>query len=141
MTGFLRSLRVFALLLIVAGIGTRGMVPSGYMLDKGADGGVIIRLCGDGAGSLMRLDPETRTLTPLPGDYDPDAPPSGDDQAAAPDCPYAVTAAFGLPPASPGLTLPPAFGLPLLGARPYAVPLRERPIDTLLPPRGPPFLV
>ncbi|RAN31870.1 hypothetical protein HY3_16260 [Hyphomonas pacifica] len=138
MTDLLRHLRTLALLLIVAGLGVRGAVPSGYMLDSAADGSIIIRLCGDGAGRLMRLDPQTRTLTSLPADYDPDAPPT-DDQTDQPDCPYAVTAAFDLPHTPSLLVQPAAFGLPLLGARPYAVPLRERPIDSRLPARGPPL--
>ena len=138
MTDLFRHLRTLALLLIVAGLGVRGAVPSGYMLDSAEDGRIIVRLCGDGMGQMMQLNPESRTLTALPADYDPDAPPA-DDQADQPDCPYAVTAAFDLPNTPPLLIQPVAFGLPLLGARPYAVPLTQRPIDSLLPPRGPPL--
>ena len=74
MPALFRHLRLFALLLLVAGLGVRGAVPAGYMVDTADNGGIIIRICGDGAGSLMRLDPEAGTLEKLPDDFDPHAP-------------------------------------------------------------------
>ncbi|WP_339679834.1 DUF2946 family protein [uncultured Hyphomonas sp.] len=137
MPALFRHLRLFALLLLVAGLGVRGAVPAGYMVDTADNGGIIIRICGDGAGSLMRLDPEAGTLEELPADFDPHAP-ADTDASDTSTCPFALTAAFDLPPA-PALPAPAAFGLPRLGASLYVLPLTQRPIDTRLPARGPPL--
>jgi hypothetical protein len=139
MPALFRHLRLFALLLLVAGLGVRGAVPAGYMVDTADNGGIIIRICGDGAGSLMRLNPTAGTLEKLPDDFDPYAPPADTDAVDSSTCPFALTAAFDLPPA-PALPAPAAFGLPRLGASLYVLPLRQRPIETRLPARGPPLL-
>jgi len=54
MPALIRHLRLLALLVLVAGLGVRGAVPAGYMVDTAENGSVIIRICGDGAGSLIR---------------------------------------------------------------------------------------
>ena len=138
MPALFRHLRLLALLVLVAGLGVRGAVPAGYMVDTGEDGSVIIRICGDGAGALMRLDPEAGTLEKLPADYDTDAPPADSSLPDTATCPFALTAAFDLPP-EPALPAPAEFGLPRLGNSLYTVPLGQRPIDTRLPARGPPL--
>ena len=139
MPALFRHLRLLALLVLVAGLGVRGAVPAGYMVDTAENGSVIIRICGDGAGSLMRLNPEAGTLQKLPDDYDPDAPVDTDASDTS-TCPYALTAAFDLPQTPPALPAPIEFGLPRLGASLYVLPLTQRPIDTRLPARGPPIL-
>ena len=138
MPALFRHLRMLALLVLVAGMGVRGTVPAGYMVDTAEDGGVIIRICGDGVGALMRLDPEAGTLEKLPDDYDPDAPSHDSDLPDTATCPFALTAMFDLP-QTPALPSPVEFGLPRLGASLYVVPLSQRPIDTRLPARGPPL--
>ena len=138
MPALFRHLRLFALLLLVAGLGVRGAVPAGYMVDTADNGGIIIRICGDGAGSLMRLDPEAGTLEKLPADFDPHAP-ADTDASDTSTCPFALTAAFDLPHTPPALPAPAEFGLPRLGASLYVLPLTQRPIDTRLPARGPPL--
>ena len=105
------------------------------MLDNAEDGSVIIRLCGDGDGRLMQLDPVKGELTEVP------AQPDDADEDDSVTCPYAMTAAFDLPHTPPVVQPPAAFGLPLLGARPYARPLTERPAFAPLPARGPPVLI
>ena len=105
MAALFRHLRLFALLLLVAGLGVRGAVPAGYMVDTADNGGIIIRICGDGAGSLMRLDPEAGTLEKLPDDFDPHAP-ADTDASDTSTCPFALTAAFDLPHTPPALPAP-----------------------------------
>lgn len=129
-----RQLRLMAILLAVAVLGVRGAVPAGYMPGQAEDGRITIRLCGDGVGRLMQLDPVRGELTELPASPD-DA---GEDGVT---CPYALTAAFDLPHTPPAAEPPAYFGLPRLGARPYARPLTERPALAPLPARGPPVLV
>lgn len=138
MPALFHHLRLFALLLLVAGLGVRGAVPAGYMVDTADNGGIIIRICGDGAGTLMRLDPTSGTLEKLPDGYDPDAPPADTDVAPTATCPFALTAAFALPD-TPTLPAPVQFSLPRLGTSLYVLSLTERPIDTRLPARGPPL--
>lgn len=131
LTPFRHAPRVLVVLLALV-LGARGMVASGYMLDRSAeDGTIIVRMCGlDGRD--MVLDLETGALTE-PGEEDAPDP----DEAHA-TCPYAMTALFDLPlPATDWQRA--AFGPPMLGDRPVLQPARRSPAHAPLPARGPPL--
>lgn len=143
MSAFTRYLRITALLLVMACFGVRGAVPAGYMLDTAADGSLIVRLCAD---SNAHITQPHHMAGHMPGHvmdgkmhHSPeDGIPASDEASGT--CPYALSVSFDVPTAAPAFQLPAFFGLPLLGARPYARPLIDRPAIAPLPARGPPVL-
>ena len=142
MTGsFHRATRWQALgvLLLALVIGVRGMVPSGYMLDRAdADGSVIIRLCGGVNDRFMAFNPETGAMEET-GDPD-KAPADPQDQDAKSTCPFALTATFDVPKDDAVLQLA-FFGPPLLSAVPVIATPDSRAARPPLPARGPPVRV
>ena len=46
----------------------RGLVPTGYMLDRSADAGdIVIRICGGTTERFMSLNPHTGSMTEVDG--------------------------------------------------------------------------
>ena len=124
------------MLLLALVVGLRGMVPTGYMLDRApADGSVIIRMCGGVDDHYMSFDPETGALRDVgdPGK----APAKPADHDTKSTCPFALTAMFDMPKDEALLQLA-FFGPPLLGDVPVIAAPETRPARPPLPPRGPP---
>ncbi|WP_430402363.1 DUF2946 family protein [Hyphomonas sp.] len=119
---------------------TRGLVPTGYMLDRSPEAdGILIRICGGFGERMMSLDPHTGKMSRIDADA-PAAPagPHDDDRNATGDtCPYAATSVFALP-LSPEAFLAAAFGPPLLGGLPVVNTVSSWRAHAPLPPRGPP---
>lgn len=131
--------RLAILTAMVAVLCVRGALPAGYMPDRSAeDGSLIIRICGGLDERFMRLDPETGRLTPIAPGEAPAETPGEDGDAGHGSCPFALTAAFDLPPPARDLS-PPAFRRLQLASRPYHPPIARRPAAAPPPPRGPPF--
>ena len=138
----LQRIRFYAVMLLVAALGVRGAVPSGYMLDEAQDGrGLVIRMCGSGGNHEVYLDltrGEYRDVKDAAAPKDPASPSKDDDQDSP--CPFALNAAVDL--AQPTLFYTPAlFGPPQLGTRPYIREIASDPVSAPLPARGPPVLV
>ena len=118
----------------------RGLVPSGYMLDRSPEAdSILIRICGGFGERMMSLDPHTGKMSRIDADA-PGAPavPQDDGRMAASDtCPYASTSVIDLP-LSPEAFLAAVFGPPLLGGLPVINTVATWRAHAPLPPRGPP---
>ena len=116
----------------------RGLVPTGYMLERPADGGdIVIRICGGMTERFMSLDPHTGNMTEIDGDEAP-APPQHDDTTSlSATCPFATTVLFDLP-LAPESFQAAIYGPPLLGSQPVINTLANWRARAPLPARGPP---
>ena len=116
----------------------RGLVPTGYMLDRSADAGdIVIRICGGTTERFMSLNPHTGRMTEVDGDETPEPLPHDDTTSPSATCPFASTAVFDLP-LPPDLFLAAIHGPPLLGDRPVVNTAAYWRARAPLPARGPP---
>ncbi len=111
----------------------RGLVPTGYMLERGDDGTITVEICGSFGARLMAFDPVTGEMSELP-----------EDQPGAPEshatCAFALSAVTTPP--EPVLSVSPvSFARLMLGSRPIAIPELREPTHAPLPARGPPLSV
>lgn len=124
-----------ALLMVV-----RGLVPTGYMLDRSPDAdSIVIRICGGFGERMMSLDPHSGKMSEITVDEH-GAPtlPHDDDRAASDTCPYATTSVFDLP-LAPDVFLAAVFGPPLLGGQPVINTVSHWRAHAPFPPRAPPI--
>ena len=124
--------RLACLIMLVAFV-LRGLVPTGYMLERSDDGTITVEICGAFGERLMAFDPVTGEMSELP-----------EDQPGAPEshatCAFALSA-VATPP-EPALSVSPANVTRLmLGSRPIATPEVREPARAPLPARGPPLSV
>lgn len=124
-----------ALCLVIAAFAARGLVPAGYMVDQGADGGLIVRICGGATPEFAKFDPLTGETGPVDSDNRHDKDPQSRGDRA---CPFALTAILFTPSsASDAATRP--FAPPLRLAAPQSPKVRAASEDTPPPARAPPF--
>ncbi|MAI89026.1 MAG: hypothetical protein CBB65_00910 [Hyphomonadaceae bacterium TMED5] len=126
---------VFALALC---LGVNAIVPTGYMLDRDAEGAITMRICSVG------LDQRFVTLDPLTGEWvetgeDGKLPGPDDDQQPSELCEFSLlTSHIDMPSQDLGMFAE-VFGLPLLGGEIYVERPQEFVASTPLPARGPPL--
>ena len=142
-------------------VGARGLVPSGYMIDRSAETGMLVlRLCGgmtehSGHGSPDTIphaghDMHAGHHMPAPagaagntahGSHDmPSSPAEPEHTDIGAMCPYALSAVFDVPTADAAV-ITGLFGPPLMGAEPFQTPVRLHRSRPPMPPRGPPFSI
>ena len=114
--------QALGVLLLALVVGVRGMVPTGYMLDRSADDGrIVMRLCGGIDDRFVAFK----------------SPASPKDHDAKSTCPFALTATFDVP-KDDALIQTAFFGPPLLADVPIVAAPDARAARPPLPPRGPP---
>lgn len=122
-----------ACMILLAGFMLRALVPTGYMLERGADGTITVEICGSFGTRLMAFDPVTGEMSELP-----------EDQPGAPEshttCAFALNAVV-TPPESTLSVSPAHFARLMLGDRPVVAPELRQPVHAPLPARGPPLSV
>jgi len=122
-----------ACMILLVGFVLRAIVPTGYMLERGADGTVTVEICGSFGARLMAFDPVTGEMSELPEE----APGAPDDHAG---CAFALNAVTTPP--EPVLSVSPvSFARLMLGDRPVVAPELGQPVHAPLPARGPPLSV
>ena len=120
-------------MILLVGFVLRALVPTGYMLERGADGTITVEICGSFGTRLMAFDPVTGEMSELPQDQ-----PSAPDGHAS--CAFALSA-VATPP-EPAFTVSPVrFPRLMLGDRPVVAPVLGQPVHAPLPARGPPLSV
>ena len=131
-----KNWQALGVLLLALVVGVRGMVPTGYMLDRSADDGrIVMRLCGGIDDRFVAFNPETGAMEDV-GDPD-KSPASPKDHDAKSTCPFALTATFDVP-KDDALIQTAFFGPPLLADVPIVAAPDARAARPPLPPRGPP---
>lgn len=131
-----RKWQALGVLVLTLVIGLRGMVPTGYMLDRSVDDGrILMRLCGGIDAHFVAFNPATGAMEEVD---DRDKSPVGpQDQDAGSACPFALTATFDIP-KDDTLIQVAFFGPPLLANVPVVTAPDARTARPPLPPRGPP---
>lgn len=119
------------IMLAIAAYLLRALVPAGYMIALAADTGVVVTLCGDGAGAKISLDPESGALGPVDKSHDDRR------DTAKQSCPFAAAAQ---PVLLAGTSIL-AGRLAATGARALAPPIPAPANDaaSLPPARAPPL--
>lgn len=116
----------------------RGLVPTGYMLDRPADGSnIVIRICGGMTERFISLDPHTGNMSEIDAGEAPAAPQHDDTTSLSTTCPFATTALFNFP-LLPEWFQAAIYGPPLLGSQPVINTLANWRARAPLPARGPP---
>lgn len=130
-------LRSFAIVLLTIVTAARAAVPSGYMVDASADGGIVVRICGEiGEHRYLAFNPETGEQRELSPGEEREQP--SDESSAGQVCAFAVASIAALTSSQNDAATPQtkrsiAHAYPTRENTNYASAVQA------LPARGPPF--